>query len=683
MKPKRIKRYYILRIFSVAVLFYYFLTLPLLGFIWFKQAPELFEKQQNAISQLKKPNESANTPAQQKTIIDSVSVFNNNLTFELHSNPSNENQPSENRTGDTFTLSFKLLTIGALLFFALNLPFRNYLKRKRKQKPISEKQERFVKKYITWVPGTSAALLLFIFTLLHVYMGFQIHTFAFTDEIGRELYTQYFYLSLAASLLSCFFIFLWQRHRVHLLYLDCIYSEEELRVSVFKRTGGSISRRLSIVSLVTVIIPLAIMSMYLYLGISKISDLGPLSAEKIAVLMGPYSKMPGMMDALGDAKTLSGLFYINALDQIVMFLGIFTGMVIAILFLFFIVKWNAQYVVTPINDLVEKMRLTGRGELHSYCHVKTNDEIGELAQGYNDMSAKLAHYIQYLMALSEANSRFVPTALLHALGKEKITEVELGDQIQKEMTVLFSDIRSFTSLSEKMTPKETFDFINHYLGLMEPVIRNNHGFIDKYIGDAIMALFDEPRDACNAAREMQTHLEIFNAERRHEGKLPIQIGIGINTGKLMLGIVGGAGRISGTVISDAVNAASRLEELTKYYKTPCIIAENTWRLLSPALKANCRFLDIAEIRGKKETLKLFELFTNENQERLRFIQQAQPSFDSAIRLYLNRKFAEAEEIFAFLAQEYPNDPVMPLYLERCRKYQQTDIPENWDGVAIK
>jgi two-component system sensor histidine kinase ChiS len=151
----------------------------------------------------------------------------------------------------------------------------------------------------------------------------------------------------------------------------------------------------------------------------------------------------------------------------------------------------------------------------------------------------------------------------------------------------------------------------------------------------------------------------------------------------MLGIVGGAGRISGTVISDAVNAASRLEELTKYYKTPCIIAENTWRLLSPALKANCRFLDIAEIRGKKETLKLFELFTNENQERLRFIQQAQPSFDSAIRLYLNRKFAEAEEIFAFLAQEYPNDPVMPLYLERCRKYQQTDIPENWDGVAIK
>ena len=682
-------RYYISRIYLVAVLFYYFLTLPLLGFIWFKQTPELFENRQSyirgGIQNLKQTTGSELPKSAPDTLFTEGLALNQELIESIQSDSVINESLSVNNEGPTgkiFTLTLQLIILGGLFFFALNYPFRYYLKKKKKQKPIKEKSTKFVQKYITSIPTLSAAILLLIFTIIHIYMLFVIFNHDFEDVISKELYVQFFYLSLASSALSCFFIFLWQRHRVNLLYLKLFFKEEELRSRIFNRTGGSIKTRLSIVSVVTVIIPLAIMFMYLYLGISDISELGELSQDKIDILIGPYSRMPGIMDALGSTDVLSNFYYINALDQIIMFSGIITGMMVAVIFLFFIVKWNAQYIITPINDLVGKMRQTGRGELHSYCSVSTNDEIGELAEGYNEMSRRLALYIHNLQALNEANSRFVPTPLLNALGKEKITDVQLGDQIQKEMTILFSDIRSFTTLSENHTPKETFDFINRYLGIMEPVISRNNGFIDKYIGDAIMALFNEPIDAHNAALEMHRELAVFNKNIHSLGTEPIEIGIGLNTGKLMLGIVGGAGRISGTVISDAVNLSSRLEGLTKRYKVQCIISENSVQLLPPSAQKNCRYIDKVQVKGKKKPVKIFELVSDENKDTKHFIQQALTSYESAVSLYLNKQFKEAGKIFKNLKEMYPEDRIVDIYVNRCNNYQVTEIPANWDGVAI-
>ncbi|MEG3972906.1 AAA family ATPase, partial [Microcoleus sp. T2B6] len=169
-----------------------------------------------------------------------------------------------------------------------------------------------------------------------------------------------------------------------------------------------------------------------------------------------------------------------------------------------------------------------------------------------------------LFLLNQAYERFVPNQFLQFLDKSSIIDVELGDQVQLEMSVLFSDIRDFTTLSETMTPKDNFRFINSYLSRMEPVINENNGFIDKYIGDAIMALFSgEANNAVKAGIAMLHCLVEYNQNRANSGYGPIQIGIGINTGTLMLGTVGGQNRMEGTVISDAVNLASRVESLTK------------------------------------------------------------------------------------------------------------------------
>ncbi len=197
----------------------------------------------------------------------------------------------------------------------------------------------------------------------------------------------------------------------------------------------------------------------------------------------------------------------------------------------------------------------------------------------------------------QAYARFVPNEFLQVLNKAHILDTQLGNNEEMEMTILFSDIRSFTSLSEKMSPQENFDFLNTYLGEMGPIIRKNNGFIDKYIGDAIMALFMTADDAVNAAISM---VEIQKAQKT-------KIGIGINTGKLMLGIIGEKSRLQCTVISDAVNLASRVENLTKSYKEPLIITQNTLDHLTFPSQYTIQLIDNLKVKGRAGCIKIFKV----------------------------------------------------------------------------
>jgi class 3 adenylate cyclase/GAF domain-containing protein len=214
-----------------------------------------------------------------------------------------------------------------------------------------------------------------------------------------------------------------------------------------------------------------------------------------------------------------------------------------------------------------------------------------------------------LIELNQAYERFVPRQFLQFLEKSSIVDVKLGDQVQLEMSVLFSDIRSFTTLSERMTPEDNFKFINSYLSEMEPAIIENHGFIDKYIGDAIMALFSgEADNAIKAGIAMLERLKISNQDRINSGEQPIQNGIGINTGSLMLGTVGGQNRMDGTVISDAVNLASRVESLTKNYGVSLLITEQTYSRLSNPNNYTIRIIDTVKVKGKSQAVTVYEVF---------------------------------------------------------------------------
>ena len=268
--------------------------------------------------------------------------------------------------------------------------------------------------------------------------------------------------------------------------------------------------------------------------------------------------------------------------------------------------------------------------------------------------------------LTDAYGRFVPHEFLHFLGYESILEVKLGDQVQKEMSVLFSDIRNFTFLSETMNPEENFQFINAYLSRMEPAITDNFGFIDKYIGDAIMALFDGSADnAVKAGIAMLEHLNEYNISRNRPDRPPLQIGIGINTGSLMLGTVGGQSRMDSTVISDAVNLASRVECLTKEYGVSMLITHNTFIQLNDIY--DFRLIDRVKVKGKSRMVTVYEVFSADPAElRLKKL-ETKTIFEQALVLYNSDRCVEAKRLFSACLEINPKDKVAQIYMQRCLK----------------
>ncbi|XWK90590.1 MAG: response regulator [Phormidium sp.] len=312
--------------------------------------------------------------------------------------------------------------------------------------------------------------------------------------------------------------------------------------------------------------------------------------------------------------------------------------------------------------------------------VGANDYLCKPIQK-QEMLARIKTHL-YLAKLTSAYERFVPHNFLKFLEKESIIDVRLGDQVQQKMTVMFSDIRSFTTLSESMTPQENFNFINSYLSRVSPLIRKNQGFIDKYIGDAIMALFPESAlDAVLAAIAMQQEMVIYNQHQQKSDFPPIEIGIGLHTGKLMLGTIGEAERMETTVIADAVNLASRLEGLTKLYGVGILVSEHTIAQLGNFSKINYRFLDRVRVKGKSEPVAVYEVYDPELTPSNLLKSETRELFEQAFDAYTQQYFTESKQQFQEILRINPDDKAAIIYIERCQNYHQYGVKNGWKGVT--
>ncbi|MGD2183749.1 response regulator [Lusitaniella coriacea] len=322
-----------------------------------------------------------------------------------------------------------------------------------------------------------------------------------------------------------------------------------------------------------------------------------------------------------------------------------------------------------VSDLVEGFR------------VGANDYLAK-PFNKNELFARIKTHLR-LTKINTAYGRFVPQDFLRFLKRDSIVDVQLGDNLQTKMSVLFSDIRSFTELSERMTPQENFAFINSYLGRVSPVIREHNGFIDKYIGDAVMALFPQsPEEALNAAIAMQQQVRLYNQDRLKSGYAAISIGIGLHTGKVMLGTIGEVQRMESTVISDAVNLASRLEGLTKLYGSGIIISSETLCQLENFDRYKYRFLDRVVVKGKKQVVAIFEVYDGDTPVMQQLKSQTKTQFEEAIVWYSRQNFDRARQMFEAVLSANPQDRAAELYLQRCHQYQQEGVREDWNGVAV-
>ncbi len=267
----------------------------------------------------------------------------------------------------------------------------------------------------------------------------------------------------------------------------------------------------------------------------------------------------------------------------------------------------SQSITRPIRNLYTGMGRVNKGDLNIQVPVVSRDEIGYLTTTFNDMVGSLRVSNERIRAMMESSRRFVPDQFLTALGKNDITDVRLGDAILRDMTVLFMDIRNFTDMSEHMSADENLLFLNSLLENVLPAIEEYRGFIDKYMGDAVMALFpDKPDHALLAAIALRQGMAVYNREREERGYPKVEVGVGINSGELILGTLGSASRIDTTVIGSTVNIAARLEKLTKEYKVPIILPEEVFLAMDPSTRnlGHTRSLGPVKIRGIEKEMQL-------------------------------------------------------------------------------
>jgi len=290
-----------------------------------------------------------------------------------------------------------------------------------------------------------------------------------------------------------------------------------------------------------------------------------------------------------------------------------------------------------------------------------------------------------VLAFEDITSRKRMKSTLVRYMEKDIVERLLDDPSRQSLggtrskaTILFSDIRGYTGITENLTADETVSFLNEYFSLMVDIIFANKGVLDKYIGDAIMSVFGVPYaredDALRAvltAIQMQERLSAYNDQRMELGKTPIAIGVGICTGDVVSGNIGSERRVDYTVIGDGVNVASRIEKLNKYYRTGILISGTTHQELGEDVTT--RLVDLVRVKGKTQPVQVYEVLG----EKGHALTPAQEIFAKGMACYQKMDFAQAAECFE---KGFQDDPLCRIFLERCRHLKDASPADDWDGV---
>ena len=361
----------------------------------------------------------------------------------------------------------------------------------------------------------------------------------------------------------------------------------------------------------------------------------------------------------------------------------------------------ARHLTDPLGRVVDAMNaICSKGDLTSRVEVEYQDETGKLASTFNLMTSELEKAYSQI-------KRYAFEAVIAGKKEQRIRQIfqkyvpkDLIDRFfaspesmltgeNRDLAVLFSDIRSFTSISENMDPGDLVNSLNRYFSGQVDIIMNRKGIVDKYIGDAIMAFWgapvkhgDEAYQAILAGLEMIESVNQFNEQQRKALKPEFKMGIGINYGEVTVGNIGSERKMDYTVIGDMVNLASRMEGLNKTYKTEILISESMYESIKNMQDKQeelfFRFLDIVAVVGKTRGVKIFTTGKNLNENEAK----AWAIHNRGMSHYYKRNFQEADKHFRAVLNLLPGDFNAQNMLERCGKYSISPPPDDWNGVEV-
>jgi adenylate cyclase len=396
--------------------------------------------------------------------------------------------------------------------------------------------------------------------------------------------------------------------------------------------------------------------------------------------------MPGVEIHANALNTMLTKSYLSYEKNIYVILSIF---IIAIIISLFTI-----YLSTKLSIIFSLLILIG----HQFSSIFffANGTIINLVYVPLTIILTLICQIILIYNLEKKHKQELLSAFKKYVSKEVVEEIAKNpDKIKfggekKQLTILFSDIRSFTTISESMTPTELVSLLNEYLSIMTEIVMKNKGLVDKFIGDAIMAFWGAPLDnnqseidACNTALEMSKALDDLNKKRKEKNLKEINIGIGLNSGEAIVGNLGSKDRFDYTAIGDSVNTSSRYEGLTKYYGIRIIVGEKTYEKVKD--KFIFRELDRVIVKGKKEITTIYELLckkeSNEENKTQKHFEKLSKDFHIALIQYRNRNFDVAKDLFAKIYEKNNDYPSFEM-IKRCDENKLTPPNDNWEGELI-
>ncbi|MGS2721430.1 adenylate/guanylate cyclase domain-containing protein [Paraglaciecola aestuariivivens] len=293
-------------------------------------------------------------------------------------------------------------------------------------------------------------------------------------------------------------------------------------------------------------------------------------------------------------------------------------------------------------------------------------------------------------ALSQTFRKFVPKQFVDHFAKHGSSTLELGRADEDELAILFSDIRGFTGLSEQMSPQELMNFLNSYFLRMNEPIHNNRGFIDKFIGDAVMALFDNPagtntdkaQDAIRAALDLRFAINLYNEHRANCHYPPVNVGIGIHFGPVILGTVGSDDRMDTTVIGDSVNVAFRLEALAPRYNADIIVSAQILEQAQAQQHFEYRLLDWVRVKGRQTPIEIYEVIDHQSAE-IKALKLANQSFiEQGLAFRKAQQWKQAKQQFQLAQSQFPDDILVIHHLEQCDILSTAELAADWDGAIL-
>ncbi len=323
-----------------------------------------------------------------------------------------------------------------------------------------------------------------------------------------------------------------------------------------------------------------------------------------------------------------------------------------------------SYACKPIKKIEKAVSRLSDGEIKDEIQIGGNKQFEGIEHGLNKINDVYKEKENLIKKTNLEYEKYVPKQFLKFLGKNSILELELGNQVQKEVTTMFCDIRNSTATSSTLSLEDNFNYINSYLKVVSPLVRKHGGFVDKYLGDGILAVFMKAENAMECAVQIVKAIEQKN--KSSVATPSMDVGISLNTGEVVFGVVGEEERKSPTIISDTVNLASKMENINKFFHTKIIFSKRTLNSLRNEYPLSYRFIGTLTLEDK-DYLSMFECLDSYDKKTREKLESVKVTFEQGVRYYNLGKYHNAKENFQLVLKRAREDRVAYMYYNKCEQ----------------